>query len=284
MAMGAFWYSLMGLFVKLAGQRLPAIQVIVLRCAITLAISYATVRRQGVRPAFGNNRRLLLMRGFFGAIGLLCFFHSLVRNPLAEANLLQYTNPIFAIILAGLWLGEKVGKEELLSLAVCLVGVTLITRPAFLFGTTSAGMSYLNVAIGLTGALFSGAAYVVVRRIGHTEEASVVVMYLPLVGLLLSLPLSIGQWRMPVGMDWVYLVATAVTTQIAQTFMTKGLRLETAARATTAGYLQIVFAGLVGLLILREPLSRWTVAGAALIAGSALWLALGKQKGGVGDE
>ncbi len=284
MAFGAFWYSLMGLFVKLAGERLPAIQVIVLRCAFTLVLSVAAVKRAGVRPVLGTNRRLLLLRGLFGALGLLCFFHSLVRNPLAEANLLQYTNPIFAIVFAGLWLGERVGKEEVISLVVCIAGVILITRPAFLFGEHPGALPPMNVVIGIGGALFSGAAYAVVRRIGHSEDTTVVVMYLPLVGLLLSLPLSVGQWIMPTGIEWILLLGTGITTQVAQTFMTKGLRLETAARATTTGYLQIVFAGAWGVLILHERLSVWTLAGAALIVGSALWLALGKQKGGVGDE
>lgn len=286
MAVGAFWYSVMGLFVKLAGQRLPAIQVIVLRCAFTLVLSIAAVKQAGVRPVLGNHRRLLFMRGLFGAIGLLCFFHSLVRNPLAEANLLQYTNPIFAILFAAVWLGERVGKAEALSLAACVAGVVLITRPAMLFGAEGGGIPPLNVAIGVAGAAFSGAAYAVVRRIGHSEDTTVIVMYLPLVGLAISLPLSLGQWTMPTGVEWLLLVGTGITTQVAQTYMTRGLRLETAARATTTGYLQIVFAGMWGVLLLNEHLSPWTLAGAALIVGSALWLAVGHKvkSDGAGEE
>jgi drug/metabolite transporter (DMT)-like permease len=284
MAYGAFWFSVMGLLVRLAGARLPTIQLIVLRCAITLVLSYAMVRRAGVTNVLGENRRLLLLRGTLGSLGLLGFFHSLVRNPLAEANLLQYTNPVFAILIAGWWLREKVGRAELISLGVCLMGVVFITRPAALFGTDTHALAPLNVLIGITGAMFSGSAYAVVRRIGHTEHPGVVVMYLPLMGLIISLPLSVGQWIMPTGVEWLLLLGTGITTQIAQTYMTRGLRLETAARATTAGYLQIVFAGLWGALLLGEQPATWTLFGAALIVGSALWLALGRQRGGVGDE
>lgn len=284
MALGAFWFSIMGLLVRLAGERLPTLQLIVLRCAITLVLSYAMVRRAGVTNLFGTNRRLLVLRGFLGAMGLLGFFHSLVRNPLAEANLLQYTNPLFAIIIAGVWLKERVGRAELISLGVCLLGVVFITRPAALFGTDTHALAPMNVLLGIGGAMFSGSAYAVVRRIGHAEHPSVVVFYLPLMGLLLSLPLSIGHWLLPTPWEWVLLIGTGVTTQVAQTYMTMGLRLETAARATTTGYLQIVFAGLWGALLLGEWPSRWTLFGAALIIGSALWLALGRERGGVGDE
>ncbi len=285
MAFGAFWFSLMGLLVRLAGARLPTMQVIVLRCAITLVLSYSAARRAGVRDVLGEHRGLLWVRGLLGTVGLLGFFHSLVWNPLAEANLLQYTNPIFAIIIAGVWLKERVGRAELASLGGCVAGVVLITRPALLFGAHASSLAPLHVLVGVGGALFSGAAYAVVRRIGHTEHPTVVVLYLPLVGLLVSLPLSIGTgWVAPTPGEWVLLLGTGVTTQIAQTWMTKGLRLETAARATTTGYLQIVFATLWGAIWLREWPSAWTVAGASLIVGSALWLAFGRQRGGVGDE
>lgn len=284
MAIGAFWFSVMGLGVKLTGQRLPSMEIVLVRVVITLALSVAVVLRAGVRPVLGTHQRLLLLRGLGGSLGLLCFFHSLVHNPLGVANLLQYMNPVFAILIAGLWLGERVGKAEITSLVVSLAGVVFVTRPAVLFGDSPANLAPLNVLIGLTGAFFSGAAYAVVRRIGHSEPPSVVVMYLPLIALPLSLPLAIGQWVWPTAWEWALLAGTGIATQTAQTWMTKGLRLETAARATTTGYLQIVFAGAWGVLLLGERPAGWTLFGAALIAGSAIWLALGKQKGGVGDE
>lgn len=284
MAIGAFWFSIMSLLVKLAGQRMPAMQIIVFRTVITLILSYAAVRRAGVRPVLGTHRRLLLLRGLCGTIGLLGFFHSLVRNPLAEASLLQYTNPIFAILIAGLWLGERVGRAELTSLTLSLIGVVCITRPAALFGISTTALSPVNVMIGLVGAFFSGSAYAVVRRIGNREHPSVVVFYLPLVAVPISLALSTGGWMMPGPMDWFYLIGAGTATQVAQTYMTRGLQQETAARATTTGYLQVVFAGVWGAILLGERPGAWTLVGAALIVGSAVTLALSTHKGGVGDE
>lgn len=284
MAIGAFWFSLMALLVKLAGQRLPAMQIIVFRSIITLGISFTAVLRAGVRPVLGTHRRLLFVRGLLGSLGLLGFYHSLVYNPLGEANLLQYTNPIFAILLAGMWLGERIGRAEILSVALSLLGVVCITRPAAIFGSAASALDPRYVAIGLVGAACSGSAYAVVRKIGAREHPAVVVLYLPLVATPLSLALSRGSWRMPSAVDWALLVGAAATTQIAQTYMTRGLQLESAARATTTGYLQIVFAGLWGVLVLGERLSPWTLLGAGLIVGSAVSLAFSKGEGGVGDE
>ena len=278
MAIGAFWFSIMGLLVKMAGQRMPPMQIILFRSAVTLLLSYAAVRRAGVRPVLGTHRRLLLLRGVGGSLGLLGFYHSLVYNPLGEANLLQYTNPIFAIIIAGLWLGERVGRAELTSLALSVVGVVCITRPAVLFGAAAHPLDPRHVAIGLAGAFFSGAAYAVVRKIGNREHPAVVVLYLPLVATPLALVLSRGNWVMPAPLDWLLLVSAAAATQIAQTYMTRGLQLESAARATTTGYLQIVFAGAWGMLLLGERPSAWTLLGAAFIVGSAARLAFGRGR------
>lgn len=277
MAIGAFWFSIMGLLVKVAGQRMPAMQIILFRTIVTLVLSYAAVRRAGVRPVLGTQRRLLFFRGLFGTLGLFGFYHSLVNNPLAEANLLQYTNPVFATLIAGIWLRERVGRAELWSLALALVGVVCITRPSVLFGNSATALLPMNVLIGLAGAFFSGSAYAVVRRIGSSEPPSVVVLYLPLVAVPASLLLSSGQWTMPGAVDWALLIGAGATTQIAQTYMTRGLQLETAARATTTGYLQVVFAGAWGAILLGELPGAWTLLGAALIIGSAVALVLSSK-------
>ena len=62
MAIGAFWFSIMGLLVKLAGRRLGSMEIVLARSVITLGLSWWALRRLGV-PPWGTNRRLLLVRG-----------------------------------------------------------------------------------------------------------------------------------------------------------------------------------------------------------------------------
>lgn len=285
MAIGAFWFGVMGLLVKLAGRRLPPQQIVLFRAASTLAMSWWAVRAAGVRPALGEQRGLLLLRGLFGAIGINCFYFSLVHLPLGEATLIQFMNPVFATLIAAWWVGERIHVGEILSLVASLAGVVLITRPAALFGAqAAAAIEPAHAAVALLGAVCSGAAYASVRKLGPREHPTVVVLYLPLVTLPLALPFATTQWIAPTAPEWLLLLGVALSTQLAQVFMTRGLQAETAVRATTTGYLQIVFAGIWGALILGERPSPWTLAGAAVIVGSTLVLALGKSRGAVGDE
>jgi drug/metabolite transporter (DMT)-like permease len=284
MAIGAWWFAVMGLFVKLAGRRLPSSQIVLVRAVLTLALSWWAVRQARLPSPWGTQRRLLLVRGLLGAIGINCFYWSLVHLPLGEATLIQYTNPLFATILAALWVGERVRPGEMLCLAGALLGVILITRPGFLFGSAASAYATRDVSIALFGAVCSGAAYAAVRKIGSAEHPAIVVFYLPLVTLPLAIPFASAAWRMPQGGEWLLLLGMAGATQLAQVYMTRGLQAETAVRATTTGYLQIVFAGLWGVVLLGERPSWWTLAGAAVIVGSALVLAFGKARAGVGDE
>jgi drug/metabolite transporter (DMT)-like permease len=271
MAIGAFWFSIMSLFVKLAGKTMPSMEVVMWRGVFTLALSYGAVRRAGLAP-LGTQRRLLLTRGLVGCLGLMCFYFSLVHLPLGEATLIQYTNPIWATIVAAMLVGERIGIGEVVCLMSSLVGVALIARPAFLFGGVTSAVASTHVAVALLGAMFSGIAYAIVRKLGAREHRLVIVLYLPLTTVPLSLLFLSSTWHWPTGWEWLVLVAIGVTTQMAQVQLTRGLQLETAARATATGYLQIVFAGLWGALLLDERANGWSVLGAALIVGSTLGL------------
>lgn len=284
MAIGAWWFAVMGLFVKLSGRRLPSSQIVLVRAALTLAMSWWAVRQARLPTPWGTQRGLLLARGALGAIGINCFYWSLVHLPLGEATLIQYTNPLFATILAALWVGERVRPGEMLCLAAAMLGVILITRPGFLFGSAASVYATRDIAIALFGAVCSGAAYAAVRKMGSGEHPAVVVFYLPLVTFPLAIPFATSNWLMPQGWEWLLLLGVAGATQLAQVYMTRGLQAETAVRATTTGYLQIVFAGMWGALVLGERPSWWTLAGAAVIVGSALVLAFGKARAEVGDE
>jgi drug/metabolite transporter (DMT)-like permease len=281
MALSAFWFSVMALCVKLGGRRLPSHELVLVRAVLTLGMSWAALRSAGlsVRSPDPRRQRALLWRGALGCAGLTCFYASLVRLPLAEATLLQYTNPIWAAVLAAVLLHERVGRRELLCLAASVVGVLLVVRPAALLGLGGTAIPLDAVAVALLGSVGSAAAYVTIRGIGIAEPAQRVTLYLPLVTVPVTIPLAVAGWVWPTPREWAVLVAMSVATQLAQVQLTRGLQRERAARATAVGYLQLVFAAAWGWLVFAERPSGWTVAGAATIVGSTLLLAMRRVPG-----
>jgi drug/metabolite transporter (DMT)-like permease len=73
--------------------------------------------------------------------------------------------------------------------------------------------------------------------------------------------------------EWAYLLGVGVSTQIAQLFLTNGLQLEAAGRATSVGYLQIAFAFGWGLLFFGDRLDGWGLLGALVIVAGVLLVA-----------
>ena len=280
MAASALAFSLMTVGVKVVGQRLPSQEIVLARAVVSLVLSYGLLRRAGVAP-LGTHRGLLLLRGFCGFAGLSCVFYSVTHLPLAEATVIQYLHPTFTALIAAIALGERATRRVVLASAVSLVGVALMSRPAALFGGDVAAPALDSLALlaAVGGAFFSGAAYVVVRSLSGREDPLVIVLYFPLVTVPATLPTLIGDAVWPVGVEWLWLVWIGVATQAGQVWLTRGLALLPAARGTAISYLQVVFAIVWGVSFFGEVPTAWTLAGAALVIGGTLAVALAPGRG-----
>jgi len=276
MAAAAFFFSIMSLLVKVAGQRLPTQEVVLARAAVGAALSWAALRARGVSP-WGNNRKLLLLRGLVGYVALSCFFFALTRLPLADATVIQYTNPVFTALLAAVFLAESIRRRDLLLTLVSLAGVVLMTRPSFLFGGLEERLDPFAVGVALAGAIFSAGAYVAVRRLGRTDDPLVIVFWFAAIATAGAIPFTAMEALMPTPLEWLLLLSIGVVTQIAQVFMTRGLREERAGRAMAVAYMQIVFAALWGALFFAELPDLWGAAGAILIILGTAGIARGSR-------
>lgn len=258
MVISAVAFSLMGLFVRLL-KDMPSIEIVMFRAGISLVISAGLLLHMR-KSLVGKHRGLLFLRGLFGFIALSAYFYSIHELPLAEAVPVQYTSPLFTALFAPLILGEKNRGNEWLAGLIAFAGVLVIARPGTLTST-------VPVLIGLTGAICSGVAYNIVRKLGMKgEDPLTIVMYFPLVALILGTPFAIDSWRMPAGWEWAALLMVGVTTQTGQVALTKGLRLERAARASVVNYL-VIFLSTLYSFVLGEELTLTTFVGMALILG-----------------
>jgi len=276
MIASAFAFALMSALVKLAGERIPSVEIAIMRGVVTLVASYVALRRAGI-PAFGHANKWLFVRGLIGLGGLHCYFYAVTTLPLAEATVIHFTNPMFVAIAAPMLLGERVGPREAAGVALGLVGVIFVAQPAFLFGGAGVHLSPLGVAVGLMGAVFGAAASIVVRKL-RTEHPLVVVFHFPLLVVPLTLPFVVPVWVTPSWHEWMLLIAVGLVTQFGQVKMTEGLRQEPAARATAISYVQIVFSFVLGVLLFHEIPTPLTWLGAALVTIGTLIVATASRE------
>lgn len=264
MLMGTLFFSVMSVFAKLAGARLPTMELVLARVVVTFVMCWWVLRGLPISP-WGNHKRLLLMRGFAGFMGLSCYFYAIGHLPLADATVIQFCNPMLAALIAIFALGEPLRGTAVVATMLSMVGVVLVAQPTFLFAT-GAALDPVAVGVGVVGAVFSAISYVVIRRLGATEHHMVVVFYFPLVTGPASLPLlAVEGMVLPEGVEWLLLLGIGISAQLGQIEITQGFKLETASRASAVTYLQIVLAYMWGILLFGEYPNALSVLGAILV-------------------
>ena len=269
MVLASLLLSIMALLVKVVGERLPSTQSVLARAAVGALFTLAFLHKARVSP-WGHRRGLLLFRGLVGFAALLCYFWALTRLPIAETTILMYMSPPLTTVLAALTIREPIRAREMLGLAACLVGVVLVVQPAFLFHGAGRSLDLFAVSIALLGAVLAACAYVSIRRLNASEHHMVIVFYLPIVALIGSIPLTARTALWPTPVEWGVLLGIGVTAHFAQILLTKGLKHETASRAISVSYLQVLFASLWGYLFFGELLNGPGVAGAVLVLAGTM--------------
>ncbi|ORU94228.1 MAG: hypothetical protein A6F71_09200 [Cycloclasticus sp. symbiont of Poecilosclerida sp. M] len=265
MVLSALAFSIMSLLVKLMGDYgIPILQIVAVRSVVSLVISGVVLKRKRI-PYLGNRKGLLLARGLAGFIALNCVFYALIHLPLAEAAVLQYLHPVFTAVLAIFFLKERSTHGSLICITMSFVGLLVMVQPNFIFSASNSKFDDFAVLLGIAGAFGSAIAYILVRKLNKTEDASVIVLYFPLVSLPLSILLLGDGFVSPTGIVWVYLIAIGFVTHVGQIAITKAMQTETASRATSFGYLQVVFAMILGVIFYQAVPSVETFIGAGLI-------------------
>lgn len=257
MVLSAFFLSLMSVMVKAGGVSIPPMEMVFIRSVLVFLITLVLVKRQGI-PLWGNNKKLLLLRGFFGFFGLSAFFYTLTKIPIADSVTLQYTSPLFTALLAQPILKEKSTRRQWGYFLLAFLGLLLIVRPGF-------SLQFFPALIGVFGAFFAALAYNTVRKLRHTDHPLTVVLYFPLVSSVLSFPLTAFHFVMPRGWQWLLLLGIGICAFIAQLFMTRALHLDRAARVMNISYVGVVFSTLLGILFFSEIPDWRTLAGAGVI-------------------
>ena len=256
MLLATFTFTLMKVCVKLV-PHIPAIEIILFRSIISLAISVFYLKRQKV-SVWGNNKSILLLRGLTGAIALITYFTLLQQIPLATASTLQYLAPIFTAILGIFLVKEKVNSWQWLFFAMSFAGVVVVQG-------FDPRISFWHLVMGVGASLFMGLAYNFIRMLKNTEHPLVIIFYFPLVMLPVAGIWSAMVWVQPVGWDWLVLLAVGLFTQIAQFFMTKSYQAAELSKVSILNYIGIVYALGFGWLLFDETFNLMTYIGMGLV-------------------
>jgi drug/metabolite transporter (DMT)-like permease len=256
MLLSTLFLAFMNLCVKQLSH-IPPYEILFFRALISGVICLGMLWRLKVNP-LGNNKKLLVMRGFAGIGSLLLYFTTLQHIPLASAVTIQYLAPIFTAMMAVFVLNEKMHWKQWAYFLVSFAGVV------FMKGT-DARVPMLYLLIGIGSALFTSAAFNVVRKLNQTEHPLVIILYFPLIAMPLMLPFTIYYWVQPQNWDWLVILLMGLFTQAGQVYLTKAIQAEELSKITYLNYLGIIYALGLGFIFFGEVFHLGSLFGMALV-------------------
>ncbi|MDA0882304.1 MAG: DMT family transporter [Bacteroidetes bacterium] len=236
---------------------LPTTQLVFMRSLVSLVLCAIYVSRLK-SPFFGVNKKWLLIRGFFGMIALSLFFFTIQNIPLASATTIQYLSPVFTVILAMLFLGQKVRKIQWLFLAIAMLGIVLVKG-------FDPRVSIAFLAIGTLSAFLAAVAYFATMKCKTTDHPVTIVMYFHLIATPVMGTVSIGSWEAIGAYEWGLGIIIGVFSVLAQVLMATAILREDAAIITPIKYIGAIFAVSIGYFYFNEALSPLSLLGIALV-------------------
>ncbi len=197
--------------------------------------------------------------------------------PLAEVFALEFTTPLWAALLASLFMGEALTRARWIAILLGLLGVLVILRP---------GAAAINPAslVMLAGAVGFAISATVTRKLtllqyGHRNGYLLILFYMTLMQALFSMAPLLGELSLPPAQSLPALLVAAFTALAAHYCLSRALSLADAAVVMPIDYLRLPLIMLVAWVLYGETVGVFLALGAALIiAGNAAGLFLERGK------
>jgi len=204
--------------------------------------------------------RLHLLRNIFHFIGQNLWFFALPLIPLAQLFALEFTSPIWVLLLGPLILGESLTLRKLAIAALGFIGVLIVAQPEI--GAVNIGI----LAAGSAAIGFAGAA-ILTRKL--TEQNSLTKILFFLTGLQILFGLLCagydGDIALPQLATVPWLIVIGATGLAAHFCMTKSLSLAPASLVMPIDFARLPLIAVIGVVFYEESLDLYLVLGAVLI-------------------
>lgn len=252
---------------KYLGRHVDVLEVVWARYASAFVIALL-VSNPVTRPGLVQSKRpwLQIVRSSM-LLGATVFnFLSFKYLQLDQALVIMFSIPLMVAALAGPMLGEWVGPRRWAAIGFGFFGVVLVARPGY-------GSIHPAALLSVMAAACSAFYAIMTRTLARFDSNETTLFYSNLVGALALLPLMPLVWTTPNDPLDVFLMITFGAFGSGGHFL-----LIVAHRHTPASvlspfiYSQLVWTTALGFLVFGDIPNRWTLAGAAMVVASGLYL------------
>lgn len=238
--------------------------------AVILASRMGGLASLATRRPFGH-----ALRSVLNLATMITFYFALKLMPLADTMAIAFATPLFMVGLSVLLLKEKVGPRRWSAVIVGFMGVILILQPS---GTGVAS----GALLALVSAFLYALTLITSRQLSTTEPSHTILFYYS-IGVLLMTGLAglLGETAWLASWAWAPLrtvdlwifVLVGVSGSFGQFFLNQAFRYGEVSLLAPIEYTGLLWGILYGVVLWGELPTWVTLAGAAVVAGSSLYIA-----------
>ncbi|HTD92178.1 MAG TPA: DMT family transporter [Chitinophagaceae bacterium] len=240
--------------------------------SIVMVCIYYSQRSKIKPPATKMHGQVLLMALSGISLYYIFFNISLAHTEASVGALIQGFIPVVVMILAYVFLKEKISLRQVFGSVICLAGVILI-------GFISPGKSGGNSLFGnllMIAAVICWAVYTILsKRVAQTDSIWLTTR-LTVIGTILLLPaVLIEMWRQPLpqigATGWAAIIYMGIfPSAISYLWYNNALKHISATRVGLLLNLDPVFGAVLAVVVLNEPLYSLQIVGAVLVFAGIL--------------
>lgn len=264
MIVAGLLFACMGVFVKLGTKHFSGAEMVFYRSLFGALVVFAAVRVKRL-PAYSAHWRVHVFRSLAGLAGMMLLFHVIGVLPLSTATTLNYTSPLFLVVLSALVLRERPRPWLVVAVVLGFAGVVLLLRPTFGANQMVAGL------LGLASGLCAGIAYLTTRQLGRSgEPAWRIVLYFTTVSTLGAGAFAFFEGFHAIGREGLLiLLGLGICATLGQLAMTRAYREGDTLTVGSLAYSTVVFTALLSILLWAEevPAASWLAMGLIIASG-----------------
>jgi drug/metabolite transporter (DMT)-like permease len=259
-------FAMMHAISKWLIARYPIGEVMFSRSFVSFGICAAVILPRHGLSVFATRRpRDHVLRGLSQSVSQTFSVLAFALMPLAGAIAINFSAPLWAGLLAVLWLRERAGPARWAALVCGFVGVLIVAKPG-------ADLLTLGAIFALINAVMVGTVTMAVRGMTATESANTLLIWqLATIAVFHSALLVFG-FRWPTLADGALLVTSGIINVIAQYFWTRSLVLAPATAVSPFFYFMLVWALGIGFVVWGEVPSIELLIGSGIVVASGLFL------------
>ncbi|MCV6584468.1 MAG: DMT family transporter [Marinibacterium sp.] len=263
-------FTTMAALVKVVSADVPAGEAVFFRSLFAIPPIFVWLALRGdlakgvrVKDPWGHVRR-----GVLGTTGMGLTFAGLGYLPLPEVTAIGFATPIFTVILAAVFLGEKIRLVRISAVVVGLIGVTIMLWPRLGTGPAAAEadrMAMIGALLILGATMARACVQIQIRQLVQTDSTAAIVFWFSMTATVLSaLSFPFG-WVMPPPGLLALLVLAGLVGGVAQILVTSSYRYAPASMLAPYDYSSMLFALVIGFVWFAELPTALMLVGALLV-------------------